>query len=260
MMKTCLFFLMAFLLTACGSQSPADATSSGSSVIQWDRSPQTVVFRADVVGGEDGDAFRARNEVPLCTIYGDNRIVWTNELSNFETQILWDQLSDQQIQDFVSYLTVVQRIYTYDAQADLQPPSTVKPVVETLTVFVNGRNHTTDSFSNWETDYFQTIVRTCKTVSMTPVLFEPQGAWVSAQVTDYNPNVPGLLWDGNAAGLRLADLASSGERRWITDQNLRILWNIIRTSSPLTLFNEDEVSYEVALEVPGIHRDAPPAP
>lgn len=260
MMKTCLFLLMAFLLAACGSQSPAEGDPSGNSVIQWDRSPQTVVFRADVVGGDNANALRARNEVPLCTIYGDNRIVWTNELSNFETQVLWDKLTDQQIQDFVSYLTIVQRIYTYDAQADLQPPSDVKPVVETLTIFVNGRVHKADSFSNWENDYFQNVVRTCKTISTTPVLFEPQGGWVSAQVTDYNSNVPGLLWDGNAAGLHLSDLASSGQRKWITDQNLKILWNIFRTSSPLTLFNEGDVSYEVALEIPGVNRDAPPAP
>jgi hypothetical protein len=260
MMKICLYLLMAFLLTACGSQTPADGVSSGSSVIQWDRGPQTIVFRADVVGGDTANTFRSRNEVPICTIYGDNRIVWTNELSNFETQVLWDQLTDQQIQDFVSYLTIVQRIYTYDAQADLQPPSAVEPVVETLTVFVNGRVHTTDSFAAWENDYFQSIIRTCKTISATPVLFEPQGAWVSAQVTEYNSNIPGLLWDGNAAGLRLADLASSGERKWITDQNLRILWNIMRTSSPLTLFNEGEATYQVALEVPGVNRDAPPAP
>ncbi len=259
-MKTSLFLIMAFLLAACGGQTPADGAASGNSVIQWDRSPQTIVFRADVVGGDTANTLRARNEVPICTIYGDNRIVWTNELSNFETQVLWDQLTDQQVQDFVSYLTIVQRIYTFDAQADLQPPSAVSPVVETLSVFVNGRPHKTDSFAAWENGYFQSIVTVCKTISTAPVLFEPQGAWVSAQVAEYNPNVPGLLWDGNAAGLKLADLASSGERKWITDQNLRILWNIIRTSSPLTLFNENEASYEVALEVPGVNRDAPPAP
>jgi hypothetical protein len=261
-MKIRLFLLMAFLLmlAACGSQSPADQASSGNGVIQWDRSPQTIVFRADVVGGDTANTFRARNEIPLCTIYGDNRIVWTNELSNFEIQVLWDKLTDQQIQDFVSYLTVVQRIYTYDAQADLQPPSAVSPVVETLTIFVNGRTHTTDSFANWENDYFKNTVTTCKTISTTPVLFEPQGAWVSAKQVDYNSNVPSLLWDGDAAGLRLADLASSDERKWITDQNLKILWNIMRTSSPLTQFNEKETSYEVALEVPGVNREAPAAP
>lgn len=259
-MKICLFLLMTFLLAACGSQSPADGVPSGSSVIQWDRSPQTVVFQADVVGGDTANTFRARNEIPICTIYGDNRIVWTNELSNFETQVLWDQLTDQQIQDFISYLTIVQRIYTYDAQADLQPPSAVTPVVEKLTVFVNGRVHITDSFAAWDNGYFQGIVTTCKAISRTPVLFEPQGAWVSAQATNYDSNVPSLLWDGNAAGLPLADLASSGERKWITDQNLRILWNIMRTSSPLTHFSDGDVSYEVALEVPGVHRNVPPAP
>lgn len=258
LLLTCLAFML--LLSACGgTQQPGNQTS-GSGLINWDRSPQTIVFRADTVGGENAKLFRSRNEIPLCTIYGDNRIVWTNELNNFNTQVLWDKLTDQQIQDFVSYLTLVQLIYNHDAQASLQPQGDVAPVAEVLEVFVNGREHQTDSFSDWPLDYFKTTLDTCKAISTTPVLFEPEGAWVSAQVAEFDPNVPGLLWDGQTIGLRLSELAAAGERRWITGQNLLALWNIMRTSSALTQFNEDAIAYDVALEVPGVHRSAPAAP
>src|SRR3990172_1691325 len=50
-----------------------------SMAIDWDHDPSTIVFRAEVVGGEDDDAFYRRNDVPYCTIYGDGRIVWMTE-------------------------------------------------------------------------------------------------------------------------------------------------------------------------------------
>lgn len=251
--------LLLLILAACGGDSQQAADGSNS-IIRWDRSPQTIVFRADVTSKDDAQSFRARNEVPPCTIYGDNRIVWINDLGDFQTQVLWDKLTDQQIIDFITYLTVVERIYNHDAGADLQPPSAVAPIVETLSVFVNERQHITDSFSDWEFGYFQRILDVCKTTSSAPVLFEPQGAYVAAQEVPYDSNAPTLIWDGNAAGLRLSELAASGERRWITGQNLNILWNTMRTSSPLLLFLEDNTPYQVALEVPGVTRSSPPAP
>jgi hypothetical protein len=257
-----LFSLMVlvFSLVACSSGNTDPQEQQSGEFIRWDRSPQTVVFRADVVNKDETQAFRARNEVPPCTIYGDNRIVWTNDLGDFTTQILWDKITDKQLTDFIQYLGVVEGIYNHDARADLQPPSSIAPIVETLTVFVNERQHVTDSFSDWTFDYFQRLLRVCTTISTTPILFEPQGAYISAQEIPFESSAPMTLWDGEAAGLRLSEIAGSGERRWITDQNVKILWEIIRTSSPQIIFQEGNTSYAVALEIPGVTRSSPPAP
>lgn len=252
--------MLVFLVVACSSGTPTDPQQQTSEFIRWDRSPQAIVFRADVVSKDTAQAFRARNEVPPCTIYGDNRIVWLNDLGDFNEQVLWDTLTDQQVADYIQYLGIVEGIYNHDARADLQPPSDVAPVVETLTVSVNERQHVTDSFSDWEFDYFQRLLNVCQTISTTPILFEPQGAYVSAQEIPYDSSAPLLLWNGEAAGLRLSELAGSGERRWITDQNLKILWDTLRTSSPQLIFLEGDKSFAVALEVPGITRTSPPAP
>ncbi|MBZ0291438.1 MAG: hypothetical protein K8L99_02620, partial [Anaerolineae bacterium] len=175
------------LLAACDSGAPAGGETASGGVISWDRSPQTVVFRADVMGGNQGSEFLTRNEIPLCTVYGDNRVVWTNDLGDFNVQVLWDKVSDEQVQNFVSYLTVVERIYTFDARAAQQPPSDVKPTYEQLSLNVNGRQHVTDAFSDWDNDYFERIVDVCKTISSAPVLYEPTGgAWVSAQEVPYD--------------------------------------------------------------------------
>ncbi|HEX2905646.1 MAG TPA: hypothetical protein VHO69_02210 [Phototrophicaceae bacterium] len=253
----CLFSL--FILAACGSNNTGG--SGGNGLITWDRSPETVVFRADVEGGTPESALWTRNEIPACTVYGDNRVVWTNELGQFNTQVLWDKVTDEQIVNFVTFLTINDQIYSYTAKANLEPPSDTMPVVETLTIFVNGKVHKTDAFGGWDIDYYRKVIDACRQISIAPVLFEPTGAWVSAEAVTYDYNAPLQFWDASASGLDLAALAASGERKWITDRNVPILWNIARTSSPRLQFIQDETQYYyVSIEVPGVNRDAPPAP
>jgi hypothetical protein len=252
---------LALMLALAACESGGNTTEpqfAGGSVIQWDRSPQTVVFRADVEGGEN--TFLRGNDIPLCTIYGDNRVVWTNVLGEFNVQVLEDRLTDQQIQDYISYLTIVQQFFNYQGQADMLPPSAIPPVVETLYVAVNGREHKSDAFAEWPPDYFQTVVNACKALSRAPVLVAPSAAWVTVREVDYNPSVPMLLWEGEAASLNLGELAAAGEARWLEGQNVRVLWNLLRNSSPITRFLDENGAYEIVVAAPGVNRSAPPPP
>jgi hypothetical protein len=262
-----LAFITILLILAACQNNAAGGDSSGvlpdNNAIQWDRNPSTIVFRADVTGGVAAGNFITRNEVPPCTVYGDNRVVWLNQVGTYETQVLFDQVSDQAIRDFVSYLTINERFFEYDAQAELQPASSVSPVIETLTLFVSGQPHQSDSYSGWEGDYYSRTLAKCQGISNTPVLYVPTEAWVSVEAipadqTDTSAfNVP---WDAAASGLSLAELAASGERRWITDRNVGVLWNLIRNSVSNLRFTEGETQYRLALEVPNVTRDAPQAP
>jgi len=261
MMRVMILLSLILMLAACNGGGTANAVEGG--VITWDRSPETVVFRADVVGGQSGGTFLARNQIPLCTIYGDNRVVWLNELGDFDVEVLWDKVTDQQIIDYISYLTISQRIFTYDAGADLQPPGDDSPVYEVLSINVSGRAFQTDSFSSedWPLDYFQNIVDTCKQVSRAPVLFDPEGAWLTVRTVDYDSTRPLQVWDGGASGLDFGELAQNSDPTWLTGPNLKVLWNMVRTSSPNVLFTDlDGNAFEVVLEVPGVHPTAPPAP
>ncbi|NWG15840.1 MAG: hypothetical protein HXY41_04325 [Chloroflexi bacterium] len=252
----CLLSLM--LLAACGSGE--SSTPAANSPIDWDRSPSTVVFRADVEGGTPEDAFLARSEIPPCTVYGDNRVVWTNEIGPFETQVLWDKVSDDAIRNFVLILTLNRQIYSYSAGRSLEPASSSEPVVETLTLFVNGLQHKTDAFGGWDVDYYRQIVDACRQISVAPVLYVPTAAWVSAQAVPYDSDAPLVAWDSAANGLSLFELAAGTERKWLTDRNVPVLWNIIRTSPPRIQFLEGEQRYHVAVEVPNVTRESPPAP
>jgi len=72
-MRRILTLVALLLLAACeggGNETGSDSFAANT-IIQWDRSPETVVFRTEVVGGDNADSFLMRTRIPLCTIYGD---------------------------------------------------------------------------------------------------------------------------------------------------------------------------------------------
>jgi hypothetical protein len=227
-------------------------------LINWDRDPSAIVFRADVVGGSQNTS--RLSETPLCTIYGDNRVVWVNELDAFNVEILYDQLEDVVIGDFVTYLTVNERIYTYEALASEHDTGSTSPVVETVTLNVNGDTHTADGFSGWDSDWFARVLRACQRISQSPILFAPSGAWLTVESAAYNIESPTTTWNPQETELSLNEVANDGQPRWIEGGNLQTLWNYTITLPSTLLLSEDGNYYRIALQVPGITRTSPPPP
>jgi hypothetical protein len=247
------------LLAACNNNSNPSQPVSDSNVIQWDRNPNTIVFRSDITSGST-DPFLTRSEIPHCTIYGDNRAVWTNELGPFNTQVLEDRLTDDQIRNFVSYLAINKEFYKYQARADRSPAEAVQPAVETLTLFVNGVDYKTDAFGGWNLDYYDEVTRVCREISLAPVLLVPKGGWLSAKLVPYSSQAASVYWDPAANALSVAEIATSSERKWITDRNAEVIWNLLRESPPSVQLVENQQQFQIAFEVPNVTRDSPPAP
>ena len=235
-----------------------DTSYHPSTTIDWDHSPYTIVFRAEVLGGEDADAFYRRNDVPYCTIYGDGRLVWTTE-TGAGFQVLYDQISDQQIVIFVDYLITQRLIYNYTAEANLDF-SAVAPVVEVLTLNVNNTPFQTDAFGGWDYAYFEDILANCQALGQQPTIFEATEGWLSAQAVTYDAGIAYNLWSVDRTGIDLGVLASTGERRWITGDLARAVWLWLYRSGPNLQFGQGDAVYNIALEAPGVTHVAPPPP
>jgi len=259
MLRNAFLILLLLTLAACGGGDDGDTFNPDSGeAITWDRSPGTIVFRMEVVGGEQ--TFDDLNDVPYCTIYGDNRIVWTVTAGDTTTQILYDVLTDQAIRSFVSDMTIAKRLFEYEAGLPLQPPSDPAPVVEQITINVAGRQHVTDGFGGWDYNFFEDIRNQCVSLSPSPTIYEPTEAWLTVQASEYDPTAAEILWDAAAADLDLAAIASSGEPAWITGGNVRFFWNRIHSGSGGLQFTQDGQTFLVALQVPNVTRDAPQPP
>ncbi len=269
MRRWLVFFGMTLLISACSAlagdttsdtaqTTDQSSTNDDSALVQWDRNALNIVFQADVTGGDQSNVFTESNRVPLCTIYGDGRIVW---LADDENQVLFDLLTDQQIADFVTDLTITERFFTFNAGADTLLPSAEAPYTDILLLQVNDVSHQTDSFGDWTEDYFARVLEKCTTLGQQPRIFQPSEGWFSVLPTSYNATVPSLPWDAESAGLSLFEVAVMPESSIWIDNNLVLpIWTAIRDNNGLVQFNENGEEFIIVLRVPGVTVDAPPPP
>jgi|GEM_PF-610627 len=232
------------------------STDNDSALVQWDRNPLNIVFQADVIGGDQSGLFAENNRVPLCTIYGDGRVVW---VTDDENEVLFDILTDKQIVDFVTDLTVIERFFTYKAGFDTLLPSAEIPYTDVLLLQVNDLSHRLDSFGDWTENYFNRILEKCKTQGKQPRTFQPSEGWFSVLVTSYNASLPSLPWDAEASGLSLYDIANMPESSiWLENNLVLPIWTAIHDNSGWVQFNQNGQDFLVVLRVPGVTFNAPP--
>lgn len=265
-MKLRIFFysIILVLLSACQSivgdtgatETPAPPPESNT-IIQWERDPSYIIFRADISPDPDPtNAFIMSGEVPFCTIYGDGTVVWTQEVSAGGGQVLFGPADDARIRRFVEWLTLYKEIYTYTAELDTDI-STVTPIVETLFLNVNGIAHTTDALGGWQPGYFAEILAACKELSPQPQIYEPQGAWLSAIEAPFDNNANSVLWEPSVTGVDLRAITDSGEPQWVTGRGLQLLWLYLKRSTPDLQFGQLDGNFIVVLQIPNITRVSP---
>lgn len=232
--------------------------NEGDALVNWDRDPLHIVFQADVIGNTRFGTFADRNRVPLCTVYGDGRVVWVSEDNN---QVLFDLLTDEEISDFVTYLTVTERFFTFSAGLDTLLPSPEMPITDVLLLQVNDISHQTDSFGNWTEDYFNRILENCTTLGDQPRIFQPSEGWFSVESISYDSSLPSIPWDAGAANLSLLDVAEMpASSIWLEGGLAVAIWTTIQDNGGIVQFNQDGAEFLVALSVPGVTVDAPPPP
>jgi hypothetical protein len=224
-------------------------------LITWLHDPNYVLFRAEIIGGED--PFLVRNVIPECTIYGDNRIVWQTNLDSSDSQILEDRLSDETISAFIQYLTVNERIFTYTEKLpEVAAQYEVAPVVERVTIAVNDIPHRADSLSGWDIRWFDRVLNACQHLSIAPVLVLPTGGWLTTEEVAYDPQPPLAIWSAERTGIGLADYLGETPG-WITGEGVAELWQLVRSLPLTTLYLDGERYFRVALQVPGTTRASP---
>ena len=230
-------------------------------VIQWDEDPDHIVFRAEFsVPDSELDRYR-RAEVPLCTIYGDGRVVWTVDAEDPAENVIFGPVDPLRIRRFIDDITVLYRIFTFSEEAPFQSFSEI-PDAYRLIIGVNGETHVADDYGGVNEQNFMDILERCRSLSPRPQIFLPDGVWVWAEATTYDNSEGSVLWDEEVTGVDLGEISMSGEAQWVTGRVARILWNFRQRSESTGLqYAQDSNAYTVTLEIPQITRywydDAP---
>jgi hypothetical protein len=248
-----------FLFGACGSAPAVTPVPQVPTVpaFGWDTKPGSIVVRFDrILNGEP--AVNAANRLPLCTVYGDGHLVWLNFVPPASEEVLEARLNDATLRSFIDYAIRDQHFYSLPDYASKQLPPEGKYTVESITLNLNNEVRTIRNYGPWSNNEFQTLLDKCTHLTSQPVSFLPTGAWLTAQ-TISESNDPRLEWSPTI-GFKLSGLTDSSKPMWISGEVLNYLWQTQRRTLGAVQWLEDGKSYKLGLQVPGISRDAPPAP
>jgi hypothetical protein len=187
--------------------------------------------------------------------------VWVNELDAFNTEILFDFVQPAAIEAFIRSMVIDEGFYDLDARATEPPEGESAPVIQVITMDVGQLAHRADSLGSWPLGYFDMALQRCRSISQTPIRFDATEAWVTVREVMDMPDAPSITWDPAAyEGVSLRSLAESGQARWISGPAIAELWRILRTLPYTVVLREGDRTFQVALQVPGITRDAPQRP
>lgn len=244
-------------LTACNGIAISRQQDSGESVPDWTKDANIVIFRLDqTVDGEPQiDAF---NRLPRCTIYGNGHVIWANSIPSGGEQILEARIDDATLRAFLEFVVRDKKFYSIPDYAAQKLPSPNTPVVESITLNLNQEVRTVRNFEQWPGDEFDAMLSKCTTLTAQPVLYVPAGAWVTVYATD-RTDLSQIPWQP-IAEFKLADIAASRTAIWATGAALAQLWTFQHQTPGNVQWNENDKYYRVIIQVPGLSRDAPPAP
>jgi hypothetical protein len=256
-----LLLIGALTLTACNPTSPTVIAPSGdnpATVLAWNKSADAVVFRLDRQVLNEPD-YEARNRLPPCTIYGDGRVVWVNALRPNGEEVLEALIDDVQFRSFLEYAIRDLKFYEVPDYASLELPPEQNAGVESITLHLSEQVRTVRTYRLWPSGIYPLLLERCWALSDSPVRVIPDAGWVTVYAGPEATMLPTLDWPPSAP-FRLEEAFAKQQSMWVEGVALRQLWITQRSTQGKILWRDGSKLYWVAIQVPGISRDALPPP
>ncbi len=251
-----LILIVGLALAACGDESPAENDNADSGgdlgLFDWERNAATIVARLDSLPDQESAAL-ITNSIPPCTLWGDGRVVWTTRDDSGAEAVLEARIDEVTMRGFLE--DIINRGF-YDWEDEMIPPSTVDPVIESITISLYDEVRTVRRYSNWPQNSFARILANCQTLSDQPVLVQPTAGWISAYPIPRDTMAPSWPWPANAP-FALQELTENGESRWLEGSLATEVWLSAREDrGDIQVIERNDAAYQVAIAVPGYSRDA----
>ncbi len=247
--------LLIIVITACSSdKSSQNSDAVNNNQLQqsdWDHASDAVLFRLDEIL-EGRNQATITNRIPLCTIWGDGRVVWVNPVLG-TLEILEARLDVEQMRGFVA--DVVGYGF-YGWESDVASPPGDDPARQIITLNVYDNPKTIERYGGWPNEAFSTILEQCRNLSPERALVLPDGGWVRAYPVDYDAARTSQEWPRNAP-FSMTEVAN--EAVWTDGFWAQEIWGYTREINPVQVTERGQ-TYRVSIQVPGLSRTSPAPP
>jgi hypothetical protein len=260
---TLVAILLIMLLAGCQTGEPSPEPTRPFVDVDWNKAPEAVIVRVDDVVYQPESRVHL-SEIPLCTVYGDGRVIWLSTSEQVNNQALEGTISEEEMLAFINFV-IEQGFYSWITdQEDPMIPTDFDPRIPYVEMNLIQDQRRTHPDTGQQSDVavseegYEAIIQRCMNLIADPVLVWPRGGWLHVYPANEAYNPARALWRGGES-VRLADAAASGGPVWIEGDLARDVWNTIHDSGNF-VYIEDARPYFVAMQVPGVTRDSPPPP
>lgn len=197
------------------------------------------------------------NSLPVCTIWGDGRVVWTTRRDDGSEDVLEARIEDGPLRGFVE--DIINRGF-YAWEDEIVPASAADPVTQSITLALYDQVKTVKRYNTWPQNGYTRILDACRQLSDRSARVLPQAGYISAYAVERDTMAPTWLWPDDAP-FTLEELAASGDSRWLEGDLATQIWLSAREDrGDIQVLDTQGRAYQIAMVVPGVSRDAPPVP
>lgn len=254
-----LFALVGMMLLSACEDEADEPEQPQSTLFEWNRSPDTIIFRMDQIV-PSASPIETRNAIPVCTLWGDGRLVLLTEGDNEEV-VTEAFLSEDQMRSFIE--DVIGTGF-YGWEDDLISPNIAHPVRESIVLNLYSEVRKVERFSDWPADGFARLLDLCNSVSQQRQVVIPEGGWLTAYNVPVDNRMPNVNWAWRSEVVEsLFELAADGNPVWIEGPLVEVIWSLIRQDGRIQfreIHDGQLYAYRVTLTVPNVSRDSLPAP
>ena len=254
----CILAMMGLAACAGADSGPTATDQPSGAVFEWERTPGTVLVRFDRLIENEPPLDRL-NRVPTCTLFGDGRAIWVNATPPDGEEVLEAYVSEATMRAFLEFIIRDQQFYNIPDYVAQELPPSADAAVTSITLNLNREVRTVRSYREWPGDAYRVMLNRCRSLSDSPALLVPTGAWITVFPHTRSADAAEVFWPP-VAPFRMAEVAASGTAVWVTDAALAQLWNYQRRTLGQVNWLEDGNAFRVAIQAPGVSRDAPPPP
>lgn len=242
-----LLLALALAALACNTVAPPRPP------LEWDTAADALIIEAYHAGGLAPQNY-ILNEIPLARVYGDGRIVWV-ESEGLRRRIYQGTLTEAELR---SLLTQFSDAGFFGWEPLYGPVNEVRDA-GSLVLAVNlksGRTQVVEYLEGAPPKFHALLDAVSSGAGVVGVEYTPTTAYLIALPAVGSPQPPSYIWPDAEVGFTLAEAVGG---RYVEGQALALAWDIVNTDY-LARVESDGRTYQLAVQVPGISRVAPPPP
>lgn len=240
-----LLALVLALLAGCGGPGPD---------LAYPAEADHLLAEADTAGGFVPTAY-AENHIPAFRLYGDGRVVWTND-EGPQMNVWEGRLSQEKVQDLLAWMAD-EGYFRMDGFYTVEDPPTDLPT-QCLRVYLADQDKSVCEYFDGAPEAFHKIYDLLRSgAGATGVAaYEPQIGWVTAEPLSWESGVGPVAWP-EVLSPALSAMAGGV---WVDGPALDFLWRNRLEQGPLVVLEELGDRYQVILQIPGLMPTAPSPP